>query len=254
MTLSTIKILLIGDYSIFRNALRMLIETKQKLKVVGETADFEQAKELITKENPNIILVDLPESEKHETFLFVEQAVKRTPVLILAGGNELDIHQKCLCFGVRGLVLKEKSAETLFKAIEKVNEGELWFDRSIMGQTIQQLINEINFPRKNPESDIIETLSNREKQVVELICKGLKNKNIAEKLFITETTVRHHLTSIFNKLGITSRLELVIYAYRNNLVKIQDRDENIAGNGHQSENGNGFKNGHSGSFKFNVES
>ena len=221
MTDTNIKILLIGDYSIFRHALRMLIETRKNLKVVGETADFAQASELINKENPQLLLIDLPEGDERDVFVFLQQSVAHLPVLVLAGRHDAGLYQRCLRLGVSGLVLKEKNAETLFKAIEKVCEGELWFDRTVMGQTIRQLIHEKNSPSKTAEADVIETLTDREKQVVDLICKGMKNKSIAEKLFITETTVRHHLTSIFNKLDITSRLELVIYAFRHNLVKIQ---------------------------------
>ena len=226
MTDSNIKILLIGEYSIFRNALRMLIETRKKLKVVGETADFAQASEIITKSNPHLLLVDLPDTDERDTFAFLQEAVVHVPVLVLAGRHDVVLYQKCLRLGISGLVLKEKSAETLFKAIEKVCEGELWFDRSVMGQTIRQLINEKNAPAKATDAGVIETLTEREKQVVDLICKGMKNKGIAEKLFITETTVRHHLTSIFNKLDITSRLELVIYAFRHNIVKIQSPNPN----------------------------
>ena len=82
-------------------------------------------------------------------------------------------------------------------------------------------------------------MTDREKQVVELICVGMKNKDIAESLFITETTVRHHLTSVFNKLEITSRLELVIYAFKNSLVDCRKLRLRHNGNGH-SENGDAF--------------
>lgn len=245
MTDSTLKILLIGDYSIFRNALRMLIETRKRFKVIGETADLAQAAEAVARENPHLLLIDLPEADGRETFSFLQQTAAQIPVLVLAGRHDAGLYHRCLRLGISGLVLKEKSAETLFKAIEKVCEGELWFDRSVMGETIRQLINEKNAPPKSTEADVIGTLTEREKQVVELICKGMKNKDIAENLFITETTVRHHLTSIFNKLEITSRLELVIYAFRHNLVKMQPANGFYPdGNGSQGmlgENLNGFQ-------------
>lgn len=214
----------------------MLIETKKRLKVIGETADLKEAAEILQKAKPDLILVDLPDSGKQDAFQFLEKAVESTPILILAGGHDPRIYQKCLRLGISGLVLKEKNSEILFKAIEKVTEGELWFDRMVMGQTIKQLLNEKNAPQKNSQTDIIGSLSERERQVVDLICKGLKNKGIAEKLFITETTVRHHLTSIFNKLEITSRLELVIYAFRNNLVSLPLPGSDIFSNGNGNHN------------------
>lgn len=242
-----IEILLVGNYSIFRNALRMLIEAEKNLKVIGETADLVQAGELISGKIPDLLLVDLPEGETNEVFSFLEQEVARCPVLLLAGAPDAETYHKCLRLGISGLVLKEKSAEVLFKAIEKVCQGEIWFERAVMGQMIQYLVNEKVSPEKKAEVEMINSLTEREKQVVDLICQGLKNKGIAEKLFITETTVRHHLTSIFNKLEITSRLELVIYAFRHNLAKLQNTNGGSSGNGGgktsalSSGFGNGFK-------------
>lgn len=222
MTSSTIKILLIGNYSIFRTALRMLIETEKQFKIVGETADPSQVSVLVAKENPGLILIDLPEQKEAEIFLFLENSPPDVPVLILSGCPDPRTYQKCLRSGVCGLVLKEKSAETLFKAIEKVHQGELWFERTMMGQIIQQLVQEKNSPAKNAQAEVVSTFTERERQILELICQGLKNKAIAERLFITETTVRHHLTSLFNKLNISTRLELVVYAFRHQLIKIPD--------------------------------
>jgi DNA-binding NarL/FixJ family response regulator len=106
-----------------------------------------------------------------------------------------------------------------------------------MGATIRQLLDEKQSMHENPQAHVVNGLTSREKEVVELICKGMKNKGIAEKLFITETTVRHHLTSVFNKFDITSRLELVVYAFKNNLVGTSER------NGNGSQNGNGHSAG-----------
>lgn len=231
MSKTNINILLIGDYSIFRNALRMLIETKNGLKVISETADLTEASAVMSKAKPDLILIDMPESQEKNLFSFLEQIVEQVPILVLAGKHDFNIYQKCLRFGISGLVSKEKKSDILFKAIEKVTEGELWFDRMIMGQTIKQLVKERNSPQRSLEANLNSILSDREKQVVDLICKGLKNKGIAEKLFITETTVRHHLTSIFNKLEITSRLELVIYAFKNNLVKVPPSNGDGSSNG-----------------------
>jgi DNA-binding NarL/FixJ family response regulator len=220
---------LFGDYSIFRSALRMYIETEPRLRVVGEAADIEKAGEIIAIERPDLLLVDLPDYGGNELMPFL-QTVK-LPVLILVGQHDIEIYQKCLKMGIRGLVQKEESGETLFKAIEKVYDGEIWFDRTIMGETIRQLLDEKQSLHDNPKPHVTNVLTSREKEVVDLICKGMKNKSIAEKLFITETTVRHHLTSVFNKFEITSRLELVVYAFKNNLVGGVERNGGTNGNG-----------------------
>jgi DNA-binding NarL/FixJ family response regulator len=129
--------------------------------------------------------------------------------------------------------MKEEGATTMFKAIEKICDGEVWFDRTIMSETIRQLVSERQMLQEFPKAHETNLLSDREKQVAELICKGMKNKGIADELFITETTVRHHLTSVFNKLEISSRLELVIYAFKNKIVKLPIENGSRNGNGHR---------------------
>ena len=225
---SLIKIALVADVSIFRAALRMLIEKEKKIKVIGEVSKISEATELIAKEKVDLILIDLSNANRNELFAFPIKTLNKTPILILTSLDETEMCQQCLRFGINGLVLKEKGAEILFKAIEKVSAGELWFDRAMMGKTIEKLVMEKRFLYENPKSGGQETITEREKQVVNLICKGMKNKDIAEKLFITETTVRHHLTSIFEKLGLTSRLELVIHAFKHNLVKIPTISDSLS--------------------------
>jgi len=225
---SLIKIALVADVSIFRAALRMLIEKEKKIKVIGEVSKISEATELIAKEKVDLILIDLSNANRNELFAFPIKTLNKTPILILTSLDETEMCQQCLRFGINGLVLKEKGAEILFKAIEKVSAGELWFDRAMMGKTIEKLVMEKQFLYENPKSGGQETITEREKQVVNLICKGMKNKDIAEKLFITETTVRHHLTSIFEKLGLTSRLELVIHAFKHNLVKIPTISDSLS--------------------------
>jgi DNA-binding NarL/FixJ family response regulator len=238
-----IKLLLIGEYSIFRSALRMLLETDTNLRVVGEASQLDIADQIISEDPPDMIVVDLPDCGSKDHFSFFQD--RNIPVLVLVGQYDIDVYQKCLKIGINGLVLKEERADTLFKAIEKIHGGEIWFDRTIMGATIRQLVTEKQMLYEYPKAHVTNALTEREKQVVDLICKGLKNKGIADQLFITETTVRHHLTSVFNKLEISSRLELVIYAFKNSLVNVPIGNGTHNGNGNGHGNGNGNGNGHS---------
>jgi DNA-binding NarL/FixJ family response regulator len=229
MTNTPIKILLVGDYSIFRSALRMVLETDKRIRVVAEVARCELAHDIISEESLDLIVVDLPDFGGKDLLPFFKEVA--IPVLILVGKHDVEIYQKCLRFGISGVLPKEENAETLFKAISKIHEGEIWFDRSVMGATIRQLLFERQSFNSHPKAHVTDTLSDRERQVVELICKGMKNKEIGEALFISETTVRHHLSSIFNKLKITSRLELVVYSFKNNLLRSSN------GNGNHLETG-----------------
>ena len=141
----------------------------------------------------------------------------KTRVLILTGVLNPDAHRAAIRKGAMGIVLKEHAADLLLKAIKKVNDGEVWIDRSMMGMVIQ----EFSKPAyTDPEVSKIEALTSREREVIGLVGEGLKNKQIAERLFISETTVTHHLSSVFAKLDVSDRLELTIYAFRHGLAKM----------------------------------
>ena len=116
-----------------------------------------------------------------------------------------------------GIVLKEHAAEQLLKAIKKVHEGEVWIERSMVGSMIQELSRPAMV---DPEVVKIESLTEREREVIALVGEGLKNKQVGERLFISETTVTHHLSSVFSKLEVSDRLELIIYAFRHGLAKM----------------------------------
>ena len=214
MANTAINIFLICDLSIFRTALRLLIESESRFQVVGEATDANTAVEQIASFRPDIILVDVSDIDEMALLPLSTPEIAKIPVLILTRKDQVEFYQQCLKLGIKGLVSKQNGAEVLYKAIEKVCEGEFWFDRSIMGATIRHMLNEKQSFLDNPAVQKANGMTEREREVVELICRGMKNKGIAEKLFIAETTVRHHLTSVFNKLDVSSRLELVIYAFK----------------------------------------
>jgi DNA-binding NarL/FixJ family response regulator len=119
-----------------------------------------------------------------------------------------------------GLVLKEKPGDVLLKAIERVHAGEIWIDRTVIASVITEMTRHSNGEEQDSEEYKINSLTAREREVVTLVGEGLKNRDIAARLFISETTVRHHLTSIFDKLGVSDRFELAIYAYRHGLARV----------------------------------
>jgi len=115
--------------------------------------------------------------------------------------------------------LKQQAADLLLKAIKKVHAGEVWIDRSMMSSVLSDVRSE-RHEETDPEAPKIASLTPREREVIALVSEGLKNKLIGERLFISETTVTHHLSSIFSKLDVSDRLELIIYAFRHGLAKI----------------------------------
>jgi len=215
-----IKVIVIGDFLIFRNGLKLLLETEENIKVVAEAADLSEALDLIPKTRPDVLLVDSSEADKSNFTLFISSQPSYISIIILTNSSEIEMHRKYLMLGVNGVVTKEQTANILFKAINKVHDGEVWFVRKLMDETIRQLIAEKKSMPEEIYSYNCSGLSTREREVLVLICQGMKNKIIADKLFISETTVRHHLTSIFEKLNVTSRLELVVHAFREKLVEV----------------------------------
>jgi DNA-binding NarL/FixJ family response regulator len=216
-----IQVLLIDDHAVVRSGLRMVIESNSGLKVVGEAGNRADALAIAAREQPDIILLDLDLNGSSGLDFLVElfTLAPEARVIILTGVYDAAAHQRAMHLGAMGLVLKEKAAEVVIKAIEKVHAGEVWFDRVMMGHMISQLSRATLTPKSKPEAQRIASLTEREREIVALIGEGLKNKLIANRLFISETTVRHHLTSVFDKLGVSDRLELIIYAYRHGLAK-----------------------------------
>jgi DNA-binding NarL/FixJ family response regulator len=217
--LSEIRILIVDDHQLVRAGLGMLIEGQPEMKVVGKCGDSAEALVLAARQKPNLILLDI-DLGRESGLDFLPELKKAAPdarVLILTGVTDLEIHRRAARLGASGLVLKEHAAEVLLKAIRKVNEGEVWFDRSLMSG----LLDEMTQPdKKDPDQEKIAGLTPRELEVIALIAEGLKNKQIAERLFISETTVTHHLSSTFSKLGVSDRLELVIYAFAHKIAKM----------------------------------
>ena len=215
-----IKILLVDDHAIIREGLRLLLGHLPTMRVVGEAGNIQDALSAAEREQPDIILLDieLGADDGLEQLPRLLAAAPNARSLILTSSDDRETHARAMRLGARGLVSKEKAGAVLIKAIEKVREGELWFDRTIMGSVLNDLARGGSGRKADPEAEKIASLTGREREVLALLCEGLKNKQIGEQLFISETTVRHHLTSIFSKLDVDDRLELLLYAFRYGLV------------------------------------
>ncbi|MBA2340690.1 MAG: response regulator transcription factor [Pyrinomonadaceae bacterium] len=217
---SPLKVLLIDDHAIVRAGLVMLLQSQKHINVVGETGDANEALRIAANAQPDIILLDvvLGDTDGLDLLPRLRKAADKARILILTGTQNQEVHQKAVRLGAMGLVNKETAAEVLLKAIEKINAGEIWFDRMVMGDVLNEMARGKEDKSINPEIAKITKLTDREREIIIYIAEGLKNKQIAERMFISETTVRHHLTSVFNKLGVADRLELMIYAFRHKLV------------------------------------
>lgn len=221
MTQKPISIMIVDDHVVIRSGLRMLIEHDQRMQVIAQAGNRVEALERAASERPDVIILDLVLGDEDGLSFLPElcQASPESRVLVLTGVQNPDAHRGAIRRGAMGIVLKEHAADQLLKAIMKVYEGEVWIERSMMGSMIQ----EFNKPQLvDPESTKIESLTDREREVIALVGEGLKNKQVGERLFISETTVTHHLSSVFSKLEVSDRLELIIYAFRHGLAKMPE--------------------------------
>lgn len=226
-----VRILIVDDHAVVRAGLRMLIDQNPSMKVVGLAGNSSDALALAASEQPNLILLDILLGEEDGLTILpaLREAAQGARVLVLTGLRSSENQRRAMLAGAMGVVLKEHAAEVLIKAIIKVHEGEVWMDRLAMGSVLDEMTQR---PEVDPEEEKIASLTDREREVIALIAEGLKNKRIAERLFISETTVTHHLSSIFSKLDVSDRLELVIYAFSRNLAKMPEkgtRNSNLPG-------------------------
>jgi two-component system, NarL family, nitrate/nitrite response regulator NarL len=218
-----IRIVIIDDQLVVREGLRMLLENHPGMKVVGMAGTRSEAIDLIARQPSDLIIVNL-ELGGYSALSFLPQlreAAKTARILVLTASRDSEMHQKAAQLGAMGVVLKENAADLLLKAIEKVYLGEAWLDRLTLGNLIWQMSSQ-DKDSLDPQRKKISSLTERERQVIALIAQGLKNRQIAERLFISPTTVTHHLSSIYSKLGVSDRLELVVYAFANKLAKMPE--------------------------------
>lgn len=216
----SIRIMIIDDHAVVRAGLHMLIENHPRMRVRAMASSASEALDLLARESVDLILLDL-DLGKENGLTFIQQlraSNSDARVLILTGLRDPAAHRQAVKLGAMGVVVKDQAAEVLIKAIEKVNAGEIWLDRATMGNVLNEMT--AGQGELDSQDARINSLTDREREVIALIAEGLKNKQIGKRLFISETTVTHHLSSIFSKLGVSDRLELVIYAFGHNLVRI----------------------------------
>ena len=193
VTSEPIRILIVDDHVVVRAGLRMLIEQNPSMKVIGLAGNRSEALALAAGEQPNIIILDILLGDE-DGLSFLPELLKvatKARVLVLTGLRSSEAQRRAIFAGAMGVVLKDHAAEVLINAIKKVHEGELWLDRSLTAT----MLDEMRQGRKSdPEQAKIDSITNRELEVLALVTEGLRSKEIAQRLFISESTVTHHLS------------------------------------------------------------
>lgn len=209
-----IRVMLICDHQIVVWGLEKLMQsTLPRLELTSAATDCTAAAQMLATTPVDVILIDLDGSNGVETIAPLS-ALSEAKVLTLTGSRDIALRDSAVLAGARGVVAKSEPAESLVKAIEKVHEGELWIDRSATGRIFRQLAEKKISQFETADQQKIGTLTRRELQTVSEITKdaAASGKLIAQRLNISENTLRNHLNSIYSKLGLSSRLELFAYA------------------------------------------
>jgi two-component system, NarL family, nitrate/nitrite response regulator NarL len=219
---SSIRVLLIHNHKIIRAGLRLLIDGQTEMKVVGEVDKYSDAIAAVGHEQPDIVLLDLVMGAE-SSIDYIPKLVGaslRSRVLILTAISDPDLHQRAVQMGAMGIVTLEQPPEVLIKAIRKIHQGEAWLDRATVGNLLSEMSRNGKAGKRASEFGQAQALTRRERDIIGIVAQGLKNRQIAEQLSISEITVRHHLTSIFDKLAVADRFELIIYAYKHGLCDL----------------------------------
>lgn len=216
---SRLRVVLADDHQLFREALRLLLEASGEFTVVGEAVDGRETAAIVERLQPDVVLLDLlmPDCSGLDALRELADRPHGARILLVTASIDREEIAAALQLGARGIVLKQSASAALVKAIRTVMDGGLW-----LGDVAVPRLPRPSVPPKPPAKPATEPadfgLTPREREILTGITEGLSNKEIAERLSLSEQTVKHHLSSVFDKTGMSSRLELAMFAVRHGLA------------------------------------
>jgi two-component system nitrate/nitrite response regulator NarL len=210
---SLTRILIADDHPIFRDGLKRLLESEREFKVIGEACDGVDAVKLVRQLKPEILLLDLAMPRRAGLEALREMSAEPSParVILLTAAAEKDQIVEALQLGARGVVLKDSATQILLKSIRAVMNGEYWVGRESVSNLVQYLRGLVDSSSHDARKKNY-GLTPRELEVISAVVAGYANKEIAQHFKISEDTVKHHLSNIFDKVGVSTRLELALFA------------------------------------------
>jgi DNA-binding NarL/FixJ family response regulator len=213
----TIRVLVADDQSMVRAGFRMLLGGEPDIEVVAEASNGLEAVQQAARFNPTVVLMDIrmPEVDGLEATRRILEADRAARVLILTTFDLDEYVYEALRAGASGFVLKDNPPEQLIAAVRTVAAGEALLSPSVTKRVIEQFT---RIPRPSPPRALAE-LTAREREIFQLIATGLSNAEIGQRLYISDTTVKTHITHIFQKLDLRDRVQAVVLAYRTGLFE-----------------------------------
>jgi len=220
VTMEKIKVFIADDHVMVRQGIKKLLELEGNIEVIGQAGDGESALAQIKELKPQIVLLDLnmPVLDGVNVIKMIKQQNVDTKIIVLTIHDELEYLIKTANEGADGYILKGSDMEVLFEAIKAVKNGETYIQSNLASQLIKKL-------NKSEEEDSdknkIRSLSKREIQVLIFITQGLSNKDIAEKLNISEKTVKNHVSNMFKKIKVNDRVQATVFAIKNSIIDLK---------------------------------
>ena len=212
----SIRVLLIDDHPTMLWGLQKLIDgEKPEMEVVGTASSCVEALAKVDQLIPDVILLDIDlRGESTLDILATLLSNKVSRVLILTGLRDQETLDLAVFRGARGILSKDSPADQVLKAIKKTYQGEIWLGRETLGRVFGKVMDPMCVHKHDPEMEKQSRLTAKERKIIQLVVKGsgTLNKALAQQLCISEHTLRNHFTSIYEKLGVSNRLELYIYA------------------------------------------
>lgn len=216
---TSISLMIADDHSLMREGLKQILELDENITVIAQAVDGEDVIQKAQQYKPNIILMDInmPKVSGIDALRRLRDIGVDSKIIMLTIHDDKEYLYETIKIGANGYVLKDADSDTLIKAIYEVNKGKTYLQESIS----ELLVNDIYTKgAKTLENEKIESLTRREYEVLILIGEGLNNREIAERLFISEKTVKNHVSNIFKKIDVNDRVQAAIFTYRNSIKKI----------------------------------
>lgn len=212
-------VVIVASQALVRDALSALLGAAGFATATDNGAPDHFLDVTLRRHDPDVVLLDIDPAIRASSSILDQLPIlaEHWRTLALSAGEDAVMHARAIELGAMGIVTKDQPGEVLIKAIRKVDAGELWLDRARTADVVSRFTRGRNAD-EDPERAKVEALTRREREIVDLVAEGLRNRQIADRLSISEATVRNHLTSVLAKLDLKDRFELAVFAFRRGLV------------------------------------
>ena len=218
-SLRMIRVMVADDHPIVREGIRRLLALEKDIEVVAEAGDGHETLEKLNQVHPDILILDLrmPGMDGLAVLQTLQHVKGGARIIILTASEDKNEWVQAMKLGCAGILVKQTAPELIVKSIRKVYAGEIWLDSNTTAAVIRQFATAEELASGAARPRARSPLSAREQEIVALVSQGYRNREMAEKMFISEQTVKNHLHNIFDKLAVSDRLELALYAIHNGL-------------------------------------